>query len=478
MNALLNGRILGWFLVGIGAIQAIPLAMAISLGEDYHPFFFSAGAALIVGAALAFSCRDTRGDLRLRDSFLIVGLAWILASIFGAFPYVFFSVLHPIDAFFESVSGFTTTGTTVMAQIEAAPHSLLLWRAITQWLGGMGIIVFAIAIVPLLGIGGMQLFKAEIPGISVDKLRPRVTETARRLLFIYAAFTSAECIALWMAGMSAYDALCHSLTTVSTGGFSTRDSSVGAFGSAKIEWIIIAFMFLGGVNFALHYRVVSGQLKKVVEDVELRYFVGVILVSTLIVAWLLVTSDAPGASPLRTAMFQVVSIVTTAGYGTADFDTWPTLAGLVLLQLMILGGMAGSTSGGVKGLRVILGFRVFANTMTRIRKPRVVSSVKYAGQTVPADLVVGVGAFFIAYFGIAAAATAVVSLAGYDIVTSASAALTSIGNVGPGLGSAGPTETFAHFPSHVKLVLAACMVLGRLEIFTIIVLLQPGFWRR
>ena len=478
MNSLLDLRILGSLLAAIGVVQWIPILAALLFHERVFPLAASSLACLVVGLSVAVPARPHDAALRNRDGFLVVSFGWILASLFGALPYAIADVLGPVDALFESVSGFTTTGSTVLLDIEAVPRSLLLWRAITQWLGGMGIIVFALAILPILGIGGMQLFKAEIPGPTADKLRPRIVSTARRLLYIYVGFTIAESVLLWGAGLSFYEAVCHALTTVSTGGFSTRNASLGAYDSAVVEWIVIAFMALGGINFALHYRMLSGDVRTVVRDTELRYFTAVVAVSTVAITGLLLDAGLHEGDELRTALFQVVAILTTTGFGTADFELWPTLSLVILLQLMIFGGMAGSTSGGVKDVRVILGFRVLRNALARALHPRSVANVKYGGHTVPIDVLAGVWAFLTAYICIALLATGVMALAGYDLVSSVTAALTAIGNVGPGLGEVGPTEPFSHLPSYAKLTLAFCMLAGRLEIYTVIMLLLPDFWRR
>jgi len=478
MNALLDLRILGWLIAALGCVQWVPLTAAAFFGERLYPLAASSIACLVVGLSLALSARPVQSDLRSRDGFLVVSLGWILCSIFGALPYLLGDVLGPVDSLFEAAAGFTTTGSTVMAHIEQVPRSILLWRAITQWLGGMGIIVFALAILPILGIGGMQLFKAEIPGPTTDKLQPRIVSTARRLLYVYVGFTVAEGLALWIAGLSPYDAVCHALTTLSTGGFSTRDASVGAFDSAAVEWIVIFFMLLGGMNFALHYRLLRGQVKTVFRDTELRYFVAIVAGAAALVTWLLVHSGSEPGHELRTALFQVASIVTTTGYATTDYETWPVLCSLVLLQLMILGGMAGSTAGGVKDVRVILGFRVLRGALARGLHPRSVDSVKYGGHNVPVDELAGIWAFLTAYLLIALLATAVMAAAGYDLVSAGSAALTALGNVGPGLGRLGPTETFAEVPAYGKLTLAFCMIAGRLEVYTLIMLFLPGFWRR
>ncbi len=478
MNAQLDLKLLGWLVVGVGGMQLPPMLLAWLSGGEAYPFAASAAIALIAGLSVALSSPETDDrSLRARDGFLVVGLGWILASLFGALPYWMSGRLELVDAVFESVAGFTTTGSTVLFPIEGTPRPLLLWRSITQWLGGMGILIFAIAVLPLLGIGGMQLFRAEVTGPTADKLRPRIAETARGLLSIYLGATVVETLALALAGMGPFEAVCHGLTSAATGGFSTRDASIRSFDSPTIEWLITAFRLFGGINYALHYRLFLGDLGRVVGDTELRYFLATTLVATLVVTFLL-ASAGETSSPLRDAAFSVVSLVTTTGYATADFETWPPLAMILLLQLMILGGMAGSTSGGVKDLRVILGFRVLRNTIARSLHPRSVISVKYAGEPVPVDVLAGIWSFLTAYFAIAAVATAVVAFAGYDLVTAVSAALTAVGNVGPALGEVGPTDNFGHFPGYVKLTLCFCMLAGRLELFTILVLLLPGFWRR
>jgi len=477
MNALLDIRILGWLLVGIGLVEWVPLGAALVFGERLYPLAAGSLVSLVVGLSLALPVQPTDRTLRSRDAFLVVSLGWVLASAFGAIPFVLAGVLGPIDALFESVSGFTTTGSSVLVDIEVVPRSLLLWRAMTQWLGGMGIIVFALAILPMLGVGGMQLFKAEIASPTTDKLAPRIAATARRLLFVYVGFSLAALLALWIAGMSFYEASCHALSTLSTGGYSTRNASIGAF-SPAVQWIVILFMVIGGINFALHFRLLRGEIRAVLRDTELRYFATVLATASALLAWLLFDAGLEPGSELRAATFQVVSIATTTGFGTADFEQWPVLATLVLVQLMVLGGMAGSTSGGVKDVRVILGFQVLRNTVARALHPRSVGVVKYGGESVPIDVLAGVWSFLTAYVLLALLATAVLTAAGFDLVSSATAALTALGNVGPALGQLGPSESFAEVPGHAKLVLAFCMLAGRLEIFTLLILFVPGFWRR
>lgn len=479
MNPLLVANFLGWLLVGLGAVQLVPAATALMFGESALPFLASAAVTAIVGGSIAGATSPPDNRMRVRDGFLAVAVAWVLASSFGALPYLLTGALVPVDAFFESVAGFTTTGSTVMTDIEAAPRSLLLWRAMTQWLGGMGIIVFAIALMPLLGVGGMQLFKAEMAGPMASKITPRVGETAKRLWYVYVGLTATEIVLLALAGLPLFDAVCHALTTVSTGGFSTRNASVGAYGSPLVEWIVIVFMLLGGINFVLHYRALTGNLRSVVRDAELRYFLILVAGAALLIAASLWDTDPDGPGTVRRAIFQTVSIITTTGYVTADFEGWPSLALLVLLQLMVMGAMAGSTSGGLKSLRTLIGLRALASVFVRQIHPLAVSQpARYGGRRVPDDVLAGIWAFFTAFFLVAALVSGVVAASGYDLLTALSAGITTLGNVGPGLGEIGPTEGFGHFPGPVKLTLALAMIAGRLELFTILVLFHPMFWRR
>ena len=484
MNLLLATQLLGWLLVGIGAFQLIPVAAALIFGEPLIPYAISAGGCIALGLAVALGVRPESVRIRPRDGFLIVSAAWIFASLMGAIPYITTGALSPVDALFESVAGFTTTGSTVLVGIESQERALLLWRSLTQWLGGMGIVVFTVALMPLLGIGGMQLFKAEVPGPVKEKITPRVAQTARQLWAIYVGLTLLEWIALMFAGMSAYEALCHSLTTLSTGGFSTRNASLGAFESPLIEWIVIFFMILAGTNFVLHYRVMRGRFREVSSDVELRYYLGVVVIASLVVSYGLL-ADLPGdhglagAEGFRAAVFQVVSLLTTTGYATADFELWPGIAQLALLLLMVLGAMAGSTSGGAKSLRTLLSYRAVRSTFAVSgHRNAVRPAVRYGDKAVEPEVLSGVWTFFAAYFGLIALAAFAVAACGYDLLTSLTAGLTAVGNVGPGLGEIGPFDHFGHFPAAVKILLAGCMIAGRLELFTLLVLFNPGFWRR
>jgi len=323
----------------------------------------------------------------------------------------------------------------------------------------------------------MQLFKAEMPGPVANKLAPRIAATARRLWLIYVGFTAVEWVLLVLAGMTKFDALCHAFTTIPTGGFSTLDGSVGGFDSPLIEWIIIAFMLIGGINFVLLFRLLTGRVGIALRDAELRYYLLLLVIAAGMIGWALNAALEPAS--VRDVLFTVVALATTTGYAVIDYENWPALALLVLLQLMILGGMAGSTSGGVKSLRVLIGMRALANIFARLgHRTAVGQPVRFDGKRVPDDILAGIWAFFTAYFLLASAVAFVVAANGYDVVTAISTGLSSVGNIGPGLGEIGPSDNFAHFPSNVKFTFCVGMIAGRLELFTILILFHRDFWRR
>lgn len=476
-------NVVGLLQVFVAAAMLTAGLVALGYGDgDARGILLSAAITFVLGAGTYRLTKLPRGrrDLTTREGFAIVTMAWASTAAFGALPfYLTGTVDGPARALFESMSGFTTTGASIFSDIESLPHGILFWRSLTHWLGGMGIIVLVIAVLPYLGVGGMQLFKAEVPGPISDKVEPRVAVTARRLWGIYVVLTAAEILLLWgPGGIPLFDAVCHGLTTLATGGFSTRDASVAAFQSPFVEWVLIFFMLCAGINFVLHYRLVQRRFLDVWRDAELRYFAWMVVGTTALITLFLVRLPPQEPAALRAALFQVVSILTTTGYATADFELWPSVGQLLLLQLMFLGGMAGSTAGGVKSLRVLLGIRALRVAFSRLLHPHAVSTVKYADRAVPADVLGGIWAFFTAYAMLAAGLAAVVAMAGYDPLTAISAALTAVGNVGPGLGAVGPFDNFAHFPGTVKLALCFGMLAGRLEVFTILILLSPGFWRR
>jgi trk system potassium uptake protein TrkH len=475
VNLRLDVQILGWLVVVIGVFQLVPVVEAWIHGDPIVPYLYSCAIALIYGLPTALGVQPEDRRMRTRDGFVVVTGGWVLASVFGALPYLLSRELGVLDSLFESASGFTTTGATVLTGLDTAPHGLLLWRALTQWLGGMGIIVFTIAVLPLLGIGGMQLFRAEVPGPVTDKLTPRIADTARRLWMVYVGFTAAAYCAYWMAGMSPFDAFCHALTTLSSGGFSTRDASMAAWSPAA-QWIAVVFMITAGTNFALHYRLLAGRIGEVSRDIEFRIYLGLLIVACA--AMFLVNGNHGEPTALREAVFQTVSIVTTTGYASADYEGWAPAAQFFIFHLLVVGGMAGSTSGGVKTLRLLIAARTLRAFVWRLTHPQAVRGVRHAGRPVPEDVVSGVAVFLLAYLAIAVVAGGVIAAHGYDPMTAMSAAFSAIGNVGPGLGDVGPTDTHAHFPASVKAVLTFCMLAGRLEIFTVLVILEPHFWKR
>lgn len=478
MNRRFVAYLLGWLLLLAAAFLCLPLLASFVFAEPALPYLAAMGLSGALGLALVRVHPPQDRHIRPRDGFLVVSGAWFAVSFIGAVPYLVAGALGPVDALFEAVSGFTTTGSTVITDTTVIPRALLLWRSMTQWLGGMGIILFTIAILPLLGIGGMQLFKAEVPGPVADKVRPRLAATARTLWMVYVGFTAAEWVALRLAGLSGFEALCHAFTTLATGGFSTRNTSVGEFGSPLVEWIVIFFMLLAGINFVLHYRLLTGRVNEVWRDSELRYFLGVIAVAAAVLFVTIHEEGAQLSESFRDAVFQTLSILTTTGYCTVDFELWPVLPLLVLLCLMVLGGMSGSTGGGIKSLRALLALRSLRVTLHRLIHPHAVRPVKYGGAVVSELVLAGIWAFLTAYLLIVLAGAAVVAAHGYDLMTALSAAVTAVSNVGPGLGEIGAYDNFAHFPGAVKLTLAVCMLFGRLEIFTVLVLFSRDFWRR
>ena len=499
---ILNLRVVFGTLAALVAFSGVamlaPAAVGLYYGEEtWWAFLATALGALAVGGG--FWARWGRGEsnaIRIREGFAIVALAWVVISLAGAVPLVLGDVVDGYtDAFFETVSGFTTTGATILGGggnpgIEEVPRSFLFWRSLTHWLGGMGIIVLTLAILPILGVGGMQLFKAEVPGPSADKLTPRVRETARRLWMIYFGLTVAQVILL-LPVMDLFDAVNHAFATMATGGFSTRDASVGAFGSAYVDWVLTLFMILAGMNFALHFRLLRGQAVTVFRDTEFRVYLGVVVLGSLVMAgalWEPVrallpgTTDAQGYATLPEALrfgsFQTVSILTTTGFATADYEIWPPLAVGVIFLLFFVGGMAGSTGGGIKVVRQVLLFKNSFKEIKQLVHPQALLNVRLNGNVVPQDIMKNVLSFIVLYLALIGVGTLALALCGLDILTAFGGTISSVGNVGPAFGTLGPAENYAHIPVMGKWVLSFLMVAGRLEIFTMLIIFAPSFWRR
>ncbi|UCD90959.1 MAG: TrkH family potassium uptake protein [Desulfobacterales bacterium] len=415
-----------------------------------------------------------------REGMAIVTIGWLTVGFFGAIPFYLGAEFNTfVDAFFESVSGFTTTGSSILTNIESVSKGLLFWRSFIQWLGGMGIIVLSVAILPFLGVGGMQLYKAEVPSPVPDKLRPRIRDTATVLWKVYALLTLAEVVLLMVGGMTLYDALCHTFTTMPTGGFSTKNTSIAHYNSAYFDGVILFFMLLAGINFSLHYQFLRGKPLAFWRDPECRFFLATVLVLIAIVSLNIYGNvyEKIGEA-LRFGAFQVVSIVTTTGFATADYELWPTMSQLILLLCMFLGASAGSTGGGMKCLRVMLYLKYCYKELFSLIHPRAVKPIKLAGQTIPEDVVRSVLGFMGLYVGLFAFASVLMASMGLDFTTAIGSVAATIGNIGPGLGTVGPADNYAHMPYLGKWVLIFCMLLGRLEIYTVIILVVPEFWRK
>ena len=481
MNYKLVFHILG-LILRVEAALMLP-AMVIGFatgGGDGFAFLYAALITLAAGQLL--SLLPGRGSkMQARDGFAAVALCWIVLSLFGALPYVFAGILpNYVDAVFETVSGFTTTGATVFTFIEGQPMGILFWRAQTQWMGGMGVLVLALALVPKLGEGSVYLMRAESPGPIKSKLTPRVNDTAKILYSIYIGLTVGEVICLRLAGMPWYDSVIHAFTTISTGGFSVKDASVAAYGSLWIEWIIIVFMFLSGINFALLYFALLRNFRAVFESEELRsYTLMAGGAAALIVMNLVLHAGwAFDARTVTDSVFQVVTLMTTTGYMTYDYVLWPTFSQVVLVLVMFAGACAGSTAGGIKQIRVVLLFKNLRREVQRILHPRVVTTLKSDGERVDEPILSGISLFFFAYILLLLLGTLVVAWDDVGFTAAFTASLTCISNVGPGLELVGPAGNFAAFSVLSKLALSFLMVLGRLEMYPILVLFSRSAWKR
>jgi trk system potassium uptake protein len=474
-------RVLGLLLVVAALAMLVPAAVSRGAGDrDAWSFLAAAASGLAIGGLLCWAGTRAR-EIRVREGFAVVTLGWLAVGLFGALP-AWFSGQIPgfSDAVFESVSGFTTTGATILTDIEGRSRGLLLWRALTQWLGGMGIVLLALAILPVLGVGGMQLFRAEVPGPLVERLAPRISQTAKLLWSVYLLLTVLQIGALMLAGLSLFDAVCHAMATMATGGFSPRNESIGAYANPAVHWIVIVFMFLAGVNFTLHYLALRGKLRAYPRDDEFRFFVWVILIATaLITVPLLIAGAYPHVEEtLRHGLFQTVSIITTTGFTTADYALWPPIAHAVLLMLMAVGGCAGSTAGGIKVMRLLILLKATKWELRKLVHPRAVTTLWYNERTLTPTLVGNVLGFLLLFILVYAAGVLVLTLGGRDLVTAIGATAATLGVVGPGLGTVGPAESYAHFHAWEKWLLMFFMLAGRLELYTVLVLLLPEAWRR
>ncbi len=481
MNVRAVIRVLGLLLLATAFAMVVPLLVSLAYGEDDWRWF---GLSMVLGGGLggllAWLARS-QPELRVRDGFLIVSLGWFVIGLLGALPFWFCGAFPTFtDAAFESISGFTTTGASILTDIEALDHGPLLWRSMIQWLGGMGIVVLSIAILPILGVGGMQLFRAEAPGPAPDRLTPRIKETAQLLWGVYCLFTAAETVALKMCGLSWFDAVCHAFTTMSSGGFSTQNASVGQFQNPAVEYVIVAFMGMAGVNFSLHYAALRGKrLGGYLRDSEFKVYLAVIATAlAAVMATNFHAGVASGEENLRASLFQTLSILTTTGYGTADYEKWTSSAQFVLVLLMFIGGCAGSTAGGMKNVRMLLLTRHGLNELRKLIHPNGIYVIRFNRHPVDPQIVTNILDFFLLLMIVTVVGTFAMTLFGLDLVTAFGAVAATLNNIGPGLGDVGPTDNFGFLPAAAKWLLALLMLLGRLELFTVLVLLTPDFWRR
>lgn len=448
--------------------------------HDFLPLLISGLFTSGLGVLLYFTTKKLNANsVGIREGYIIVTLAWALISLFGAIPYMLSGVAPTMaDAYFETMSGFTTTGASVFTYIEDIPKGLLFWRALTHWIGGMGIIVLSLAVLPILGIGGMQLFVAEVPGVTPDKLTPRITQTAKNLWVIYVVLTLLCTLFLMFGGMSLYDSLCHAFAALATGGFGTKNDSVASF-SPYLQYVLIVFMFLAGINFSLHYFAFKRRFKLVFSNEELKNYTYIILTAAIIIAIaIFLMQNISAEQAFRDSLFTVVSIITTTGFVSADYLLWPNHTWIIILLLMFIGGCAGSTGGGIKVVRIVLLFRNGKVELKRLIHPQAIIPVRLNGKSIPQNIIYNVLAFFLLYIVIFALGSLSVSLLGMDFNSSVGGAASCLGNIGPGLGTVGPVLNYGGTPQGAKWIFSLLMLLGRLELFTVLILFTRAFWNR
>lgn len=478
-------KVLGTLLIIEGMAMLLTAGVsALYRDSDMQAFLVSAGITLGVGLTGVLVGRGSKRQFGTREGYLIVGMVWILFSLFGMLPFMLSgTTTSAADAFFETMSGFTTTGATIFTDIDALPHGILFWRCLSHWLGGMGIVVLSMALLPLFGVG-MQVYQAEAPGLQHDKLLPRLKDTARRLWEIYIALTIILTLLLRWFGMDLFDAVCHAFSTLATGGFSTKQASVAFWPQPIIQYTLTVFMFVAGINYTLLYNAVAKQqVGRLFRDDEFKTYSIIVIVATIIITALLVihgenTTPTSVEYDFRRAVFQVVSIVTSTGFATDDFILWSPISIIVILFLMFVGASAGSTTGGIKVVRLTITVKNAYNELRRIIHPKAIVPVRLNRHVVPESVVAGVFSFLSIYVTIIIISTVVMLLCGMNITESVGAALSMISNIGPGLGEQGPAGSFANVTPFVKWYLSILMLIGRLEIFTILLLFSPSFWKK
>ena len=474
-------RIIGFLLLfeALSLLSCIPVALY--YGEPTEYLLLSVAAMVVSGSFFAYICRKAGRNVSRKDGYIVVTVIWIIFSLFGSLPYMLSGYIPSFtDAFYETMSGFTTTGSSILSNIESLPRSLLFWRALTHWIGGLGIVFFTVAVFPIFGLGDMHLFAAESVGPMRAKLHPRISITARWILTVYIGLTVIATVAFYAAGMGWFDALCHSMSAVSTGGFSTKQASIAAFASPLIEYVTVLFMFVGGVSLSLQYLLIfKGRIKELFRDTEFRTYLMFVLVFTVIISvGLFLTTTMTAEWSFRTALFQVVSIQTTTGFATVDYTLWSPLLWLMLCGLMFVGACSGSTSGAMKCVRVATLFKVMWNEFKRIVHPNAVLPVRMARKIVPTSVQSAILAYTVIYFFMVIVGLVVNMAFGIDFLNSFGLSVASVGNVGPALGNYGPMDSLALLPAGVKWFCSFQMLVGRLEFFAVLLLLTPIFWKR
>jgi len=467
--------------IGIEALCMVPslIVSLIYAQQDFRAFIYSILITTVV-AILMYRIKVKTSNFYARDGFAVVALAWILLSLFGSLPFLISgSIPSPVNAFFESVSGFSTTGSTILEDIEILPRGILFWRSFTHWIGGMGVLVLTLAVLPSVGAGSFHIMKAEATGPSTEKLVPKLGQTAKILYAIYTVMTTIQVILLLLAKMPLYDALIHAFGSAGTGGFSIKNLSVGAYGNIAAEIIITVFCFLFGINFSLYFQLLKGNLRNFFRDEEFRFYTGTVIIATIVIAIQLIANGiyTIGES-FRHSSFQVVTIITTTGYSTTDFNLWPSSSKLILIILMFFGASAGSTGGGMKCIRIVMLLKVARREVAKIIHPRAIHTVKSGGRVVDEQTLSETSAYFFIYFLIFTVSILFISLDGKDLATTVTSVIAAISNIGPGLEAVGPMGNFSDFSGLSKLVLSFCMIAGRLELIPMLILFSPQSWRK
>jgi len=473
--------LLSTLLLGATASMVVPLAVAAGYGEPHTVGSFA--TTMFIGAAVGtvgwFLFRTELTGLTRREGFAVVALGWLLVCLIGSLPFVLDGILSPVNAWFETVSGFSGTGSSVIYDVEALPKGILFWRSFTHWLGAMGFLVLYVAVFPLMGVGAMKLYQAEAPGLEVDRLRPRISSTARILFMIYLGLSVSLTLLLLLGGMTWFDAVCQMFAAIGTGGYSTKNTSIAWWHSAYIEWVIVLFLWLASTNFSLYWMVIIGKPGRWLKDAEWRFYTIVLVASSLFIAALVwATSTVSANTAIRDAFFAVVSLASTTGFVTADYEKWQPLAQFILFMLLFMGGCAGSTAGAMKAIRVLLFGKQAVHEFFRTVHPNAVTSPRLNGQPVTGSMMRSVSAFMGLYLMVYVASTGLVSLTGMNFPTALSAVATAMGGVGPGLGDVGPYDNFLWVHPFAKLVLTFDMLAGRLELVTLMIIFTPAYWRR